>query len=114
MSENPTDFTGFIAELNAIITYFNDHTHRHARKDLSEGDHTVVEPVETQPYTGRPITVVPKVYYREDGKQTENLALGKDFSVTYKNNTNVGTANLTIHGTGKYKGTKTVTFNIAR
>jgi hypothetical protein len=114
ISENPVNFIGFIAELNAIITYFNDHTHRHAKKDLSEGDHTVVEPIETQPYTGRPITVVPKVHYREDGKPTEVLSLGKDFSVTYKNNTNVGMAELTIHGKGKYKGQVSVTFNIAR
>ncbi|MDR0737600.1 MAG: DUF6261 family protein [Prevotellaceae bacterium] len=86
----------------------------HLPKDLGAGDHTVIEPIDTQPYSGRPITVVPKVHYREEGKPTENLSLGKDFSITYKNNTNVGMAELTIHGKGAYKGQKTVTFNIAR
>ncbi|MDR0729572.1 MAG: DUF6261 family protein [Prevotellaceae bacterium] len=104
----------FIAALNADITYFNDHTHRRAKKDISEGDHTVVEPIDTQAYTGRPITVIPKVHYREKDKPTETLSLGSEFSVTYKNNINVGTAELTIHGKGAYKGQFTVTFNIAR
>jgi hypothetical protein len=114
MSVTPPATGAFIAELNAIITYFNDHTHRRARKDLGEGDHTVVAPIDTQAYTEKPVTVVPKVYYREDDKPTVELSLGKDFAVTYKNNTNVGTAELTIHGKGAYKGQKTVTFNIAR
>jgi hypothetical protein len=108
------DFHEFIAKLNIIVTYYNDHTHRHAKKDLSEGDHTVIEPIDTQPYTERPVTPIPKVHYREDGKPTLNLSLGKDFSVTYKNNTNVGMAELTIHGKGAYKGQKSTTFNIAR
>ncbi|MDR3261023.1 MAG: hypothetical protein LBT78_04225 [Tannerella sp.] len=37
----------------------------------------------------------------------------KDFTVTYRKNIEVGTADLIIHGKGAYKGTKTVTFNIA-
>ncbi|MDR2449170.1 MAG: DUF6261 family protein [Prevotellaceae bacterium] len=86
----------------------------HLPKDLGAGDHTVIEPIETQPYTERPITVVPKVHYREEGKPTLNLSLGKDFDVTYKNNINVGMAELTIHGKGAYRGQKTATFNIAR
>jgi hypothetical protein len=114
MSDAPTDLSAFIKELNATIDYYNSHTHRHARKDLSVGDHTVVEPIDTQAYTERPITVIPKAYYREEGKETVQLSLGADFSVTYKNNVNVGTAELTLHGKGAYKGQFTVTFNIAR
>ncbi|MDR2362200.1 MAG: DUF6261 family protein [Prevotellaceae bacterium] len=105
----------FIMHLNADIRYFNEHnTHLSTKKDLAAGDHTVVEPIETQKYTERPVTVVPKVYYRVEGKPTETLSLGKDFTVTYKNNVEVGTAHLTIHGKGAYKGQFTVTFNIAR
>jgi hypothetical protein len=104
----------FVNELNREITYFNEHTHRPAKKDLSVGDHAVVEPIPTQPYTGKAVTVIPKVHYREDEKQTVELVFAVDFTVTYKNNTKVGTANLVIHGKGKYKGQKTVTFNIAR
>jgi hypothetical protein len=104
----------FIARLNAEITYFNDHANRHAKKDLGAGDHTVVEPIPTQTYTGKPLAVIPKVHYREDEKPTVELVFATDFTVTYKNNTEVGTANLVIHGKGKYRGQKTVTFNIAR
>ena len=108
-------YTQFINELNAEITYFNEHaTHRAAKKDISVGDHCVIEPFATQQYTGRPVTIVPEVLYREDGKETVRLYLGKDFSVTYKNNTNVGMAEVTVHGKGAYKGTKSTTFMIAR
>jgi hypothetical protein len=89
----------------------NEQFHR-AKKDLSTSDHTVVEPIPTQPYTERPVTVIPNVYYREEGKETVRLSLGKDFSVTYRNNINVGTAELTIHGKGAYKGQFTVKLNL--
>jgi hypothetical protein len=104
----------FIAKLNTQVTYFNEHNHHHARKDLSAGEACVVEPIGTQSYTGKAITPLPKGYYREAGKPTVELVFAKDFSVTYKNNIDVGTANLTLHGKGAYKGQKTVTFNIAR
>jgi hypothetical protein len=112
MDESGT-YNQFINELNAEIAYFNDHYH-HAKKDLGAGDHCVIEPIDVQQFTGRPITPVPVVHYLEEGKPTVRLSLGKDFSVTYKNNTNVGMAELTIHGKGAYKGTKSTTFNIAR
>jgi hypothetical protein len=105
---------------DALQTVFNEMNDlrrnyiQHLPKDLGAGEHTVVEPIDTQAYTEKPVTVVPRVYYREDDKPTVELSLGKDFAVTYKNNTNVGTAELTIHGKGAYKGQKTVTFNIAR
>ena len=110
----PGEYDGFIDKVNVQVQYFNEHNHHHARKDLGAGDHTVIEPIETQQYTGRPITIIPEVHYREEGKETKRLYLGEDFSVTYKNNVNVGMAELTIHGKGDYKGQKTATFNIAR
>ena len=88
--------------------------HRHPVKNLAEGDHCVIEPIATQQYTERPITIVPEVLYREDKKPTVRLYLGTDFTVTYKNNTNVGMAEVTIHGIDNYKGEKTVPFMIAR
>jgi hypothetical protein len=83
-------------------------------KDLGAGEHTVVEPIATQQYTEKAVTPLPKAYYREEGKPTTELVFAKDFSLTYKNNINVGTAEVTLHGKGAYKGRKTVTFNIAR
>jgi hypothetical protein len=107
------DFAAFIDLLNPDIERLNAEFAR-VLKDLGRGGHTVIEPVETQKYTEKPVTPIPKAYYREDGKPTVELVFGKDFSVTYKNNVNVGAAEATIHGKGRYKGTKTVTFNIAR
>ena len=104
----------FIAKLNVQVHYFNEHNHHHARKDLGAGDHCVIEPLGTQAYTERPVTPVPAVHFREDEKKTERLYMGTDFSVTYKNNTDIGMAELTIHGKGAYKGSKTTTFMIAR
>lgn len=43
---------------------------------------------------------------------TTTLKNGTDYKVTYKNNTNVGTATATITGIGNYKGTITKTFKI--
>ena len=107
------DFEAFIDLLNPVIDHLNAEFH-HAKKDLGVGDHTVIEPVDTQKYTEKPVTPVPEVHYREDGKETKRLYLGKDFSITYKNNVEVGQAELTIHGKGDYKGQKSLSFHIAR
>ena len=40
------------------------------------------------------------------------LVKDKDYTLTYKNNINVGTATITITGKGSYTGTKSVTFRI--
>jgi hypothetical protein len=109
-----TVYDEFIAKLNAQVTYFNEHNHHHARKDISVGDHCVIETIDTQKYTEKAVTPIPKGYYREDGKPTEELVFAKDFSLTYKDNVKVGMAEVTLHGKGAYKGQKTVTFNIAR
>jgi hypothetical protein len=108
------DYESFLSQLNAEIEYAIEHSHQHAKKDLSTGDRTVIEPIDTQTYSGEPIIVIPKVYYREEGKPTVELVFSKDFNVTYKNNVNVGTADLIIHGKGKYRGQKITTFAIER
>jgi hypothetical protein len=113
------NYKAFVSELNAITEREKDVLaqeagRRHPIKDLGAGDHTVIEPVETQKYTGRPITIIPEVHYREEGKETKRLYLGEDFSITYKDNVEVGQAELTIHGKGNYKGQKSLSFHIAR
>jgi hypothetical protein len=99
----------FISELNVVMERYKDILaqeagRRHPVKDLSVGDHCVVEPIDVQQYTGKAVVPIPKVYYREEGKPTVELTFAEDFSVTYKNNTDVGTADVTIHGIGNYKG----------
>ena len=58
-------------------------------------------------YTGDAITPDPEV---KDG--TTPLTKGTDYTVSCTNNTNAGTATLTINGTGNYTGTKTDSFTI--
>jgi hypothetical protein len=81
--------------------------------NLGAGRRTTIAPVATQIYTGRAITPLPKVCYGMENRPAVELVFGKDFSLTYKNNVEVGTACLTLHGKGVYRGTKSVTFNIA-
>ena len=58
-------------------------------------------------YTGYPIA--PDVVVSMNGRV---LNRGTDYTVTYSNNTNVGTASLTVRGIGSYSGTKTITYAI--
>jgi hypothetical protein len=55
---------------------------------------------------------VPRVYYRLDDGAFVELALGKDFALSYVNNVNPGKAVITIHGRGEYRGQYTVTFMV--
>jgi hypothetical protein len=45
---------------------------------------------------------------------TKTLKAGTDYTVAYKNNTNVGTATVTVTGKGSYTGTKSATFKITQ
>ena len=58
-------------------------------------------------YTGKFIT--PKPVVKVKGK---TLKRGRDYTVSYKNNKNVGTATVTIKGKGDYTGTIRKTFRI--
>ena len=70
---------------------------------------TTASTIYNQQYTGRAIT--PTVYLRYNGTL---LTQGRDYTVTYSNNVNVGTAKVTITGIGNYYGTKTLSFRIVR
>lgn len=53
----------------------------------------------------------PNITVTSNGKK---LSSGTDYTVSYKNNVNAGTATVTVAGTGNYTGKKTATFQIAR
>ena len=110
--DNTGQYDTFIQQLNAEIHYFNEHTHVSIKKDIGIGDHTVIDPIPVQIYTGQVITPIPVVYYREDNKETVTLAFAKDFSLLYKNNLKPGMAEIIVRGKGAYKGKKTTTFSI--
>ena len=66
-----------------------------------------VESIADQTYTGSALT--PKVVVKEGSKVlTKNV----DYTVSYSNNINVGTASVKITGKGSYKGSYTVNFKI--
>jgi hypothetical protein len=113
MSTTPV-YDDFIGELNARIEYFNTHYRHHARKNIGASDHCVIEEIPVQNYTGKAVTPIPRAYYREEGKPTFELVFAHDFYVTYRNNVEVGTAELVIHGKGLYRGAIKTTFNISR
>lgn len=66
-----------------------------------------ISSIAAQTFTGR--VVKPKVIIK-DG--TYQLQYGKDYSLKWKNNTNVGTAEITVVGKGNYTGTKKIYFII--
>lgn len=67
-----------------------------------------VSDIPAQTYTGAAIT--PEIVVK-DGESV--LTLGTDYTVEYSNNTNAGTAKVTIAGKGNYGGTVEKTFTIA-
>jgi len=73
-----------------------------------------VEPasIPAQTYDGTEKTVTITLTYPVTSGTARKLTLGNDYTVAYTNNTNAGTATLTITGTGDYTGTKAVTFTI--
>lgn len=77
-----------------------------APKDITASDITMGE-IKNQSYTG--IAVEPEVLlYAGD----QRLQPGKDYTVTYENNVNIGTASVTVSGVGNYTGTVTGQFEI--
>lgn len=63
--------------------------------------------VKNYSYTGKKIQPVLKIM---DGKK--RLKEGKDYTLSYSNNKNVGKASITIKGKGNYRDTKIVSFRI--
>ena len=66
--------------------------------------------VANQYYTGKAVKPALTVKYND----ITTLQNGYDYTVTYSNNVNVGTAKITIKGIGNYTGTVTKTFKITK
>ncbi|MBQ6662404.1 MAG: cell wall-binding repeat-containing protein, partial [Firmicutes bacterium] len=64
-------------------------------------------------FTGAALKPAPVVKMTLGGKSV-TLKAGTDYTVTYKNNTNPGTATVTIKGAGNFTGTLTKTFTIKK
>jgi hypothetical protein len=110
----PDAYAAFVEEFNVLVNHYNtlvrEHYGRlHAKTDITPA---TIAPIAVQPYTGKPVYVIPEVSIIKNEKTVE-LAFSEDFSVAYKNNLEPGTATLVIKGTGKYTGEIVTTFNIA-
>ena len=71
-------------------------------------DGFTIEEIEGQKYTG--YALKPDVVLKDGDKLLEK---GKDYKLSYKNNTNIGTGKITVTGIGNYKGSNSaVTFPI--
>ena len=70
-------------------------------------DNITIGAISDQMYTGSALT--PTVVAK-DGSYT--LVNGKDYTLSYANNVNGGTATVTLTGKGNYSGTKKITFTI--
>lgn len=115
-----TNFTFSIspATIHAVGTYTVKVTGRGAFAGTTETTFKVtpanlesatIQAIANQAYTGKAITPQPKVTV--DGTSLVN---GTDFTVSYSNNTNAGTAAITVTGKGNYTGKKTVNFTIVK
>ena len=65
-------------------------------------------------YNGEAQTLADGMFGLIDEDLEYDLVYGKDFTISYTNNVNVGTATATITGMGNYQGTLTYDFKIVR
>lgn len=98
------DYTGVI-EKPVNVVYKDTNTEQ--PKDIS--GYTVGIGGDTFTYTG--FEIKPKV---QVSSETETLKEGTDYTVSYKNNIEVGTATAVVKGKGNYTGTLTITFKIVK
>jgi hypothetical protein len=112
-------YAAFAEEFNVLTNHYNTLVRErygriHAKSDIAPA---TIAPIAVQPYTGKPVYVIPRVSIRQtvkDGtEKTVELRFSEDFTVSYKNNVAPGTATLVIMGIGKYAGELVTTFNIA-
>ena len=88
------DYTGTITKNFNIVA-----------RDISD---TTIGSIPNQTYTGNSISALPVITYNG-----ATLTKGTDYTLTYSNNVNVGTATVTIKGQGNFKGTTSKTFSIS-
>ena len=80
-------------------------------KDITDDKYFSVTSPASQAYTGSALTPDPYVIELSSGKRLVN---GTDYTTTYSNNTEPGTATITVTGIEDYKGEKTCTFQIIK
>ena len=91
-----------------------------SRKTIGDGsatpaaDITAAVDLGDKEYTGSAFTPAPTVNYSALPGTDKALKAGTDYTVSYADNTNTGTATMTITGQGNYSGSIVKTFQIVR
>lgn len=86
---------------------------RYAANELCADNTTVTLENESADYTGSAIEPKPVVAYKaSEDAQAVTLTEGTDYELSYKNNTQPGTATVTVTGKGKYQGAVEKDFTI--
>ncbi len=102
-ADNHSDYTG---SANVVIT----------SKDIGGAGSTLPASLADVYYTGSAITekndLIIRVAFGSDGHVLENTESVTEYTLTFTNNKNAGTATITIAGSGNYTGTKSITFEI--
>ena len=100
-----------------ITSAYSDGNNRSDTKELEviavslQAVNGVISSPSNTVYTGFAITPTPAVTVTLDGVVT-TLQLGTDYTLSYANNINVGTATVTATGIGNYSGTISSTWTI--
>ena len=98
------------ADLNAMgENFYSQVTIKFAPRSLAKA--TVSGIKASYPWTGKEIKPVPALKLTL-GAKTVSLKSGSDYTVSYRNNINVGTATITFTGKGNFTGTVEKTFKI--
>lgn len=77
-------------------------------------DETLMDREILYTYTGSPVQPQAVILFNEldEEKSPSTLKLGEDYTITYINNVNVGTANVVVEGIGYFEGSINTTFDI--
>ncbi len=78
-------------------------------KDVTNDENLISSSIPAQTYTGTPLEPKPEVKYGD-----KVLEEGKDYTLEYENNTDVGEATVKVIFTGDYTGEKDYTFEIQK
>jgi len=99
----------FLKRQNVNVDEYKKYDHP-VRHDIHHAD---IAPLAILTYTGQAITPLPEVFCIHEGRPPVKLLFSVDYTLTYRNNIMVGNAVIIIHGKGRYKGRKLVTFDIS-
>jgi hypothetical protein len=97
---------GFLSEVPSGLTGADSSATSSTSKKISDSKAFTID-IPDAAFAGK--STSGKVKITNNGKV---LVKGKDYTVTYKNNKQIGKATATIKGIGQYSGTKTITFKI--